>query len=469
MLISIIPISVYILGPTLPIFLYFSNKAAFVVFCLTIALYSLYKLTTYVLFSILGLIKIILAESNDWVTKINGRLPLHLIAIAVNKEPYNVLVKTLDSILTQDYPINKLFLSVSFEDNHCNLLTGKKVNSYLLSKNINFTIAYHPSNLPGEVKGAASNKKHAVEKGVKKFFAGNQSGVIATIPDADTVFNPNFFSCLSYTWLNHPKKDKRFFQPAMYKVQNNFKKLRLFSKILSTSLTLSILSSSTYRPAARYTFSCFSLSLSTLINAGYWDTSIAIDDTPFYWRPYNLYNSDWRNVPLLTSVSLHGIYDKNIFKNLTSQYSQFYRWGYGVISLKIAFKTIFKNPNIPIIIKMIDIVKALESMVFVKVGFITSLVSSLLYAHLETEIEVIAKLLSFLPFLGFLLIIVKLFLIFYSELKISIIGLVKNVIFEIPINILNLLLFGYLPYAHAALHLALNLNHHEKITWSEKD
>ncbi len=472
MILNRIPFIIFFLGPVLPVLLFFLNIRLFIIFFFLIALYSFYKLSTYVIFSIVGFLILLNKERVNWknvLRSINEELPIHLIAIAVNKESFEVLEATIKSISKQDYLKEKIIISISFEERNLSKRVVAKVKELFEKEKFNYLISAHPNSLEGEVPGAASNKKFAVTSAVKKFKSLDPKNTIVTIPDADTVFHSTYFSNLSYLWITNKDKHKRFFQSAFYKVQNNYRKLRLFSKIISTSLTLSILSSSVYLPSKRYTFSCFSLSLSTLKKVDYWDASIGIDDTPFYWRPYKLFNANWKCIPVYSHISVHGIYEPEFFQNLSSQYKQFYRWGYGIIAFSLGLKTIWSNKKIGILVKLRDSIRVFESMIIVKISFITTIISSFLYSYIGNDLRINFSLFSLFPVLVALLVVAKLYLLYYSKIGESIFNTIKTLVFEIPLNIINLLVFSYVPYAHAAMHLAMKYNHHEKITWSDKN
>jgi hypothetical protein len=474
--ISLLPFLFFSTFLLLPVVLFFTNQNAFVVFYYAILIYMSYKFIIFAVFSIIGIIKYKQNQGIDYrseLTNLKIDLPNNLIAIAIYKEGFEIIKASLDSILKQDYPKDKIHISLSFEERRIKedplyTETIRQVQNYLHYRKANFHITIHPDDINGEVPGAASNKSWAVKSFADVIDKSDIDSYIVTIPDADTVFSKSYLSDISYKWLKHKTRNRIFIQPALYKLQNNYTRLRSFTRIISTSLTLSILSSSTYKARHRYTFSCFSLSLSTLIGADYWLTSIAIDDTPFYWRPYTLFDSNWSCEVVYTPISVSAVFENSIMSNIKSQYQQFYRWGWGVITFPIAIKAILSNPRIRFWKKTRDVLTLFENMVVAKTAFITFMLCTFLYNHYAGNFAYQIYQADFLIFLIPISFVLRTLVVPFENLYTFIGKLLEDMIFILPIGIMNLIVFGYLPYLHASLDYARKHKHYERITWSEK-
>lgn len=476
--IKLFPLLLFVFFLLLPFGLFFTSLSIFKLFYYVIFSYLAYKLVVFLLFSLLGILKSNKSKYIDYLKisqAISGKsLPHHLIAIAIYTEKYETIVATLQSILDLDYPANKIHVSLSFEDraireNPEYSKTIDKIIQFTKNKDVEFAVTVHPENLENEVPGAASNKKWAVKSYIKNLDSKQIENYILTIPDADTIFSKKYLANVTYKWLKSAKRHRIFIQPAVYKFQNNYTKIRSFTRIISTTLTLSILSSSTYRPKTRYTFSCFSLSLKTIIEADFWLTKIAIDDTPFYWRPYTLFDGDWHCEVVYSQISVNSIYEKSFVQNIRSQYKQFYRWGWGIIAFPIGIKAIYSNIKIGRIKKIRDTAILFENMILAKTAFVSFSICSILFTYnsdvLTKEIFG-ANIVAVLVPVSFLL---RTLIIPYENLYTFIAKLAEDMIFLLPIGIINLLAFAYLPYLHAAIDYAKKHKHYEKITWSEKN
>src|SRR5690606_15323934 len=92
---------------------------------------------------------------------------------------------------------------------------------------------------------------------------------------------------------------------------------------------------------------CYTLNLKLMKDVDYWDTSLGIDDTTFYWRPYFYLNGDWICEVFFVPLSADAIYENNYVQNHKAQYKQYLRWGWGVVSVPIALKVLF-NPELKV-------------------------------------------------------------------------------------------------------------------------
>src|SRR5690606_23508993 len=149
----------------------------------------------------------------------------------------DIIIKSVGSIFEQEYSTEKIFISISIEERRQDYLQLKgRIEKYFGRENL--TISIHPNNLPNEVAGAAANKAWASRNGVE-FLEDKHidlAKVIVTIPDADTIFAPDYCAELAiqsqkYSELNY------FFQPQFYKVANNLSKMSYASKVISLTLT----------------------------------------------------------------------------------------------------------------------------------------------------------------------------------------------------------------------------------------
>ncbi|RMD76630.1 hypothetical protein D6810_03405, partial [Candidatus Dojkabacteria bacterium] len=197
----------------------------------------------------------------------HDKLPYHLIVIANYGEDYPVLKKTIQAIVEQNYPKEKIFLAVSIE-----LRKAKKDAEYarrgeylkadfgdVFGDRLMFFV--HPDDIEGEVIGAAANRtwgtKSAVE--ILESRGYDLSKFLITAPDGDLVLDKNYLAACTYEWLKAKKRNKKFYQTAVYTFNNNYWDVPILIRVLSMSLTIAVLGSSVVEKFRRETFSCYTL------------------------------------------------------------------------------------------------------------------------------------------------------------------------------------------------------------------
>lgn len=416
----------------------------------------------------------------------DGLLPKQLIVIPNYGESYEVLSRSINAIIKQNYPKELIYLAVSIEDRKAKKDEDyAKRGEYLqrdfgeyFGERLMFFI--HPENLPEEVVGAASNRtwgtRNSVEILQKKGL--DISEFLITAPDGDLVFNKNYFAALTYKWLTAEKRNQKFYQTAMYTFNNNYWDVPVLVRILMITLTLPVLSSSVLEKNKRETWSCFTLNLKLMVDVNYWDTSLAIDDTTFYWRPYFYLHGDWQCEVFFVPLSADAVYHSNYFRNHIDQYKQYVRWGWGVITFPLAIKQLIYDKHIKLSEKISKIYHLFNVFIFWKVLGFLILVGIPLVFIINTELskqvisvtvpQTVSNLLTLSTFLLIPNTIVKLLIIPKKPDRMSRFRYIVTLILEIPLNIISLFTFGFLPFIEAPTKMMLGQKHAKTISWSEK-
>ncbi len=306
-------------------------------------------------------------------------LPKHLIVIPVGGSGYETLRATVLGLAEQNYPKELIYISISFEKR----LVDTRVDYYEDTKRkliqefepifgSNLMFFYHPSDLPGEVIGAAANRTWGNRMAVELLEAKGEriSDFLTTSPDEDLIFHKEYLGVVSYRYLINPKREKRFYQTAVYLFHNNYWKVPGIIRAWSMWLTLPVLSSSVTHLAKRETWSCYTLNLGLMKQVNYWDTSIGIDDTPFFWRPYDFLNGDFECDCFFVPLYADSVYHPNIKENLIALYKQLVRWGWGVVAFPIAMHVLVKNKNIPILNKIHRVMIMVELIALLRIASI---------------------------------------------------------------------------------------------------
>jgi len=442
-------------------------------------IYFFYRTSSFTLGLIFGYIRYRKENKVEWYKELlkitsghsGGNLPEHLIVIPVYKEDFSIISRNIDSIVNQKYSIKNIHLSVTIEeqDSYENIKQNL-LNKYEKIFDSRLLITQHILK-EGEVKGAASNRTFGAKSYVQKLLQNGQSldKFLITSPDADTVFTENYFARVSLAWIKDNYSKNKFYQTAMYKFGNNLWEVPILIRALSNGLSLSVLSSSAIDGRNRFTFSCFSLAISTLVDAKYWDTTIAIDDTPLHWRIFDYTQGNWSCCVIYEPINLDAINSSDYLLTHIKQYHQYYRWGWGIIAFPIALKAINKN-NTNLLNKFYKLWKLIEIFIVSKVFPVVTSIYLLLISYSNLN-SVMLDLISVITNLNFFIVLPVIYIKFQmlrESSNIKYIGLIGSILIELPLGVICLLTYGIFPYVYAALGFALGAEHENKIKWSMK-
>lgn len=467
-----------------------------------LSVYWVYRAFMLSIGTVLGYLKVRNALKKDWLQEClslnkselpnsqtlpkDGLLPKQLIVIANYGEDYDVVKRSINALINQNYPIELIYLAVSIEERKAKKDTDYAKRGEYLQRDFGHIFKdrlfffVHPSNIPGEAIGAAANRSWGTNQSVNRLeeMGLDISEFLITAPDGDLVFSKNYLAAMTYQWLINEKRNQRFYQTALYTFNNNYWDVPILVRNLMIGLTLPVLSSSVLEKNKRETWSCFSLNLKVMKDVNYWDTSLGIDDTTFFWRPYFFFNGDWKCEVFFVSLSADAVYNTNYFRNHIDQYKQYVRWGWGVITFPLAVKELLYNNKINIVERLTKMYHLFEVFVFWKVlAFLIAFgipIVFLLNRELNREVisvtvpQTVSTLLTLATILLIPNTIIKLFIIPPKPKKMNRLKYIIILIVEIPLNILSLFTFGFLPFIESTTRMMFGQEHTKKVTWSEK-
>ena len=394
----------------------------------------------------------------------------HFILIPAVNEPEDVLRDSINSILNQTFPVNQIVLVYTIEEKYAQE-TSKIIYEILgdrVSKLAKFMIFTHPRGIPGEAVGAAAanrtwGARHAVEE-IKNSGENIRNYIFSTI-DADHVLYPQYISRLTHLYLTTPERDNHYFSTAVHLFDNNLWRVPLMMRIEANAVTLGSLSDwHASKNKLKDTFSSYSSSLQTLIDADFWDVKLGVDDTIFYWRAFFARNGNFSGVPHYIPYSADAVEGKNFIDSHVRMYKQLLRWGWGAIDFPLSMKEFMKNDKIPAGIKFRWLMKHLERrVILINIVFLITFGFGLVtlvnpYVKQSNFAYSLPKIMS---------VILSLTLVFlvpgtYYRMK-----LVKPVpsnwpfwrkvvtFFEGPLIMLNLLTYSFFPWIHAQTKMLL--------------
>lgn len=412
-------------------------------------------------------------------------LPKHLLIYPQVMPKYEVLKTTLDAIVNQNYPLELIYIAISSEerairkDPELYYQLEQKIKQEYRILGDRLMMFVHPDGIPGEVIGAGPNRRWGGKSAVTELEkrGENIADFLVTSPDEDIVFHKQFLAAASYQYLTSEKRERKFYQTALYTFNNNYWDVPILIRVLASSLTIPVLASSALEKHKRETFSCYTLSLDVLKKVDFWDPAYGIDDTTFYWRPYFYFKGDWECEVFYVPLSADAIYDTNYVKNHREQYKQYLRWGWGVIAFPMGMKGLLTEPGLPFFARIQKIWHLFEVFIFFKVlaYLLTFSIPIILLLNPQLQESVIWY--SLPNTISAIMGLAVVFLIPTTIYKALIapkkpaswswVRYLGTLLVEAPLNIITLMTFSFLPFVEASTRLMFGQKS-SKVSWSTK-
>lgn len=348
----------------LPFIFSFFWPAAVATFVLIFDLYWLYKSILMGYHLIHGYREFRKALRIDWLEKCKTTESDELtprwsdiyqtIIFATYKEEVETLIPSFQAIVDSQYPKDKLIVILATEKRD---FERARRNAEILrqrfgDKFFQFIVTEHPD-IPGEVKAKGANVKWAA-KSLQKWVDERNipyENVVVTTCDADTRIHPQYFSALTYKYITNPNRTRRSFQPIpLY--NNNIWQATPISRIIAFGNSFWQLIEAT-RPWRLINFSTHAMSLKTLVEMDFWDTTVVNEDSRQYWRAYFTFNGDHQVEPIFIPVYMDAVLAGTFWQTLKDQYLQKKRWYYGSEHFPYIVINSIRNKEIPLLDRLV--------------------------------------------------------------------------------------------------------------------
>lgn len=315
-------------------------------------IYWLYKSFSFAITAYIASKKIKEAEKEDWLKKTkhlcNFRKVNHIVIIPNYTENLNKLKDSIISIAQQSFPLKQIFIVLAMEERE----KGAKEKAESLIKEFKNTFGaiiatYHPDVL-GEVKGKSSNEAYAGRIAYEKFAEQKVIDIeYATVSsmDADSLFDRQYFSYLTYKFLSDNNRYNKFWQSATV-YHNNFWKVPAPTRILSFFGSLwrvAVLVQKDHLIAnATYT-----LSFKLLKEIDFWDTDVIPEDYRIFFKAFFKKRGSVEIEPIFLKTSMDSPLSANYINSLKNKYQQERRWSWGVSDDTSFIRWWLTIPNVP--------------------------------------------------------------------------------------------------------------------------
>jgi hypothetical protein len=290
----------------------------------------------------------------NWLERLKKELPnwsnlYHLILLPMYREPYDLVRASFLSLLTTNYPKDKLLVVLAIEERGGSTDEGvaRRIKAEFGESFGAFLIAIHPMNREGEIPGKGSNIAWAARQAQALIVNARSlplDRVIVSVFDIDTRPARDYFALLSYRYLTEPLADRASFQPTPIFI-NNIQEASLFARLSSFSATFWQLIQQS-RPEKLVTFSSHSMPLKALVEIGFWETDVVSEDSRIFFQCFNHYNGNWRAVPLFYPVYMDAVVGENFWLLVKNLYLQQRRWAGGVENIPRFMRDFIKNKTL---------------------------------------------------------------------------------------------------------------------------
>ncbi|KKS79062.1 MAG: hypothetical protein UV54_C0043G0008 [Candidatus Beckwithbacteria bacterium GW2011_GWA2_43_10] len=256
----------------------------------------------------------------------------HIIVIPTYREPLSTLRRTLQNLTKQTFPRENLSIVVSFEAREGQAAKEKagKLKKEFENKFGNLMIVFHPD-LAGEVKGKSANVAWGAKLAKQRLIDQQKHSldyVTITSNDADALLHPQYFSYLTFKFLDDPKRYEKTWQSAI-QFYNNIWKLpmatRAYNRISSVVQTGILL-----RKDRLINFSTYSISLKLVDKVGYWDTDVIPEDYRMFFKLFYATKGKLEVEPIFLPSFCDAAEAKGFWQTMKNQYEQVRRWAWGV-------------------------------------------------------------------------------------------------------------------------------------------
>ena len=314
-----------------------------------------------VLFGVIGFFKVKAAMRTDWFarylhaeashkTYCRWQDVHHLVIIPNLSEKIEKLRKTLTHIALQDEAKERISVVLAMEARE----GGAEAKAALLLTEFQDRFAHifytlHPADLPGETKGKSSNECWAAKRAKDRLvdqMGYNLDHIVITIADADSVFHPQYFSCLTYKFCTDPRRHRRFWQSPIMQY-NNVWQVPWLVRMVSVLPGISYLADLVKPHQVVFPYSTYSLSLRMAHEVGYWDANVVPEDWHMFLKSFFHLNGEVDVVPIFLPTHCDAVHASSYWKTLVNCYRQAKRWAWGATDVIYAAAQFLEHRDIP--------------------------------------------------------------------------------------------------------------------------
>jgi len=209
----------------------------------------------------------------------------HWVILPQYKEDVEVVSMALRSIASSSIAKSSIGIVLALEQRENNVSEKAEALKQIFGDQFREVIAtYHPSGLPNDPAGKASNlawafKELTIREAARGSGVNEMSKVVLTVADADSEFATGYFECLSLNFLAESPRARecRIWQSPVFHVKNYHRQPSpvIVGTIFTSMQELAALSDPN---AVRFPYSTYSLSMNLARRVGGWDPEWIAED-----------------------------------------------------------------------------------------------------------------------------------------------------------------------------------------------
>lgn len=274
----------------------------------------------------------------------------HLVVIPVVKESSVVVEANVASIAQNKFLARQILIVIALEARaNPTIKEGVyQIADQYRSEFLDFLVVEHPEGLSNEARVKGANSSYAAKTAAQYFMKKKIPfpHVIVSCFDADTVVSPDYFACLTYSFMACPDRYHASFQPIPV-FHNNIWEVPGFARVVETGSSFFQLVEIT-DPEKLVTFSSHSMSFKALVEVGYWPSDMISDDSGIFWKSYLHFEGDYRVIPLPITLSMDVVDAGSWWRTVVSLYKQKRRWAWGVENFPLVMRGFLQSKKIPL-------------------------------------------------------------------------------------------------------------------------
>lgn len=328
--------------------------------------YWLLRIVYYLPFLLVAWWRYRTALRTDWQAKAqvlpNYDRIRHMIFLPTYKEDLDVIRETFRNLLRANYPSDRMIVCLAGEARDAERFeqVAATIKQEFSHAFLHLETTTHPLNLPDEIPGKGSNLNWAGHQmvGVVERLGVSPDELIVSSFDVDTQAHPQYFSCLTYTYLTVPNPARSSYQPvALY--NNNLWEAAAPVRVAMFGTTFWLMTELA-RPEGMMTFSSHSMSWRMLLDVGFWQKDIVSEDSRIFLQGLVRYHGDYRVTPLYLPVSMDSVSGDRYHQSLTALYKQLRRWAWGVENFTYMTSAFARDKKMPLGVKISYLFKQME-------------------------------------------------------------------------------------------------------------
>lgn len=360
-----------------PIWGSFAFPKAVAYFVLAFLVYWLLKSFKAAFLALLGYTRIQQSQKADWLEKFKSDFRAdwlhyrdihHVVIISSYKEPVEVIEMAFTSLAAQvDIDLKKIHVVLGQEaraGRENNQATTRYFQTKYASTFGSLSFPEHPADLPGEIAGKHTNEAYAARY-FKKHFLSSKSKLkiencTLTSCDVDTIFNPKYFSALTYNFASSPDRYLKFWQSPIF-WHHNINSVPAPIRIIGTMGNVIHIADIQEPDGLFFNYSCYSSSYKLIDSVGYWDPDMIPEDWHIFLQAFFATSGKTSVSPIFLPTVVDAPDGKNYFAALKNRYSQCLRHAWGATDIPYALEQSRIHTEIPLLTRILRIYKLIQT------------------------------------------------------------------------------------------------------------